>query len=91
MNTSKAQFEYNILPITLTTNDILKRAMKYLIEGLAVAFVAYLVAKDSLTTRQILIIALTAAITFALLDFISPTISYSVNLTAPTVDSAVTS
>ena len=44
-------------------NELLKRAIKYLIEGLAVAICAMLIPKKALNVEEIIIIALTAAAT----------------------------
>lgn len=59
-------------------SEILKRAIKYLIEGLAVALVAVLVPKKSLNVEEIVIIALTAAATFSVLDLFIPSMGSSV-------------
>lgn len=69
-------FDYNTYSTTISFADLMKRIAKYIIEGLAVAFIAYLIGKDSLTMKQILIIAVTAALVFAILDTVSPTIAY---------------
>jgi ABC-type Co2+ transport system permease subunit len=59
-------------------SEILKRAIKYLIEGLAVAIVAVLVPKKPLNVEEIVIIALTAAATFSILDLFIPSMGTSV-------------
>lgn len=68
---------YNIHHDNLTIGELLKRAIKYIIEGVAVAVVAYLILKDRLhlTGKDILILAFTAAITFAVLDTFAPTVA----------------
>ena len=48
--------------------DILKLLVKYLIEGLVVAFVAFVIPKKKLDLEEIVTVALTAASTFAILD-----------------------
>jgi len=53
-------------------NELVKRAIKYLIEGLAVAVVALLIPKKSLNVEEIVIIALTAAAVFSILDVFIP-------------------
>lgn len=55
--------------------DIFKRALKYLFEGLAVAFVAYYFTKSKLDFKEIALLGITAAFVFAILDTFSPTIS----------------
>jgi ABC-type Co2+ transport system permease subunit len=53
-------------------NELIKRAIKYLIEGLAVAVVALLIPKKALNVEEIVIIALTAAAVFSILDVFIP-------------------
>jgi threonine/homoserine efflux transporter RhtA len=55
-------------------NELVKRAIKYLIEGLAVAVVSLLIPKKQLNIEEIVIIALTAAATFSILDVFAPSI-----------------
>ena len=59
--------------------EIVVRLIKYCVEGGAVAFVAWLIAqgkKDAvkLTALEVLIIALTAAATFGILDLFAPAV-----------------
>ena len=54
-------------------SDILGRALKYFMEGIAVGLACYFTAK--LNMDQIIIIAITAAVTFAILDMYTPQIS----------------
>ena len=59
--------------------DLLSRAIKYLIEGLAVAFVAYyFIGVGRLNVKEILMLGITAAFVFAILDTFSPTTSAGV-------------
>lgn len=58
-------------------NDILARAVKYLLEGLAVAIVAYMVPGKVLKMSEIGMIALTALATFAILDVYAPSVGAS--------------
>ena len=53
-------------------NELVKRAIKYLIEGLAVGICAMLIPKKQLNVEEIVIIALTAAATFSILDVFIP-------------------
>jgi ABC-type Co2+ transport system permease subunit len=55
-----------------TVNDFLKLAIKYLIEGLVVAAVAYIIPRKELDLEEISVIALMAAATFAILDVFIP-------------------
>ena len=54
-------------------SEMLKRAIKYLVEGLMVAIAAYAIPKRSLNVEEIILIALTAAATFSILDTYVPT------------------
>ena len=58
--------------------ELVKRAIKYLVEGLIVAIVAVLVPKKALNVEEIVIIALTAAATFSILDVFIPSMGSSV-------------
>ena len=49
-------------------SELIKRALKYLIEGFMVAIAAYAIPKQSLKLEEVMVIALTAAATFAVLD-----------------------
>lgn len=48
--------------------ELIKRIIKYLVEGFMVAIAAYAIPKRSLNLEEIALIALTAAATFAILD-----------------------
>lgn len=52
--------------------EIIKRIIKYLVEGFIVAIVAYAIPKQSLKMDEIALIALTAAATFCILDTYMP-------------------
>jgi hypothetical protein len=52
--------------------EIIKRTIKYLIEGLAVAIVAMLIPKKPLNVEEIIILALTASASFSILDYFIP-------------------
>lgn len=58
--------------------ELIKRAIKYLVEGLVVAIVAVLVPKKTLNIEEVIIIALTAAATFSILDVFIPSMGNSV-------------
>jgi ABC-type Co2+ transport system permease subunit len=58
-------------------NEFVKRAIKYLVEGIMVAIVAYSIPKKSLNIEEVVIIGLMAAATFAILDIFSPSIGAS--------------
>ncbi len=52
--------------------ELIRRTIKYLVEGSMVAIVAFAIPKKSLNIEEILLIALTAAATFAILDAYIP-------------------
>ncbi len=65
----KAQFDLQ---------EVIKRVAKYLIEGATVAVAAfYLPGKQKLSMESILMLALTAACTFAILDMWAPSIGHA--------------
>ena len=53
--------------------ELVKRAIKYLVEGLMVAIVAFVIPQKPLKFDEIAIIALMAAATFSILDTFVPT------------------
>uniref|UniRef100_A0A6C0F407 Uncharacterized protein n=1 Tax=viral metagenome TaxID=1070528 RepID=A0A6C0F407_9ZZZZ len=53
-------------------SELIKRIIKYLVEGLMVAIAAYAIPKQSLNLEEIMLIALTAAATFSILDTYVP-------------------
>jgi ABC-type Co2+ transport system permease subunit len=59
------------------TSEFIKRIVKYLVEGLMVAIAAYAIPKHSLNIEEILLLALTAAATFSILDTYVPVIGVS--------------
>jgi ABC-type Co2+ transport system permease subunit len=54
--------------------DFVNRALKYLLEGLAVAVAAIYIPKKSLPLGEIAALALVAAAVFALLDVLAPSV-----------------
>jgi len=63
----------------LDTAELVKRAIKYIVEGIMVAIVAFVVPpeKRQLKLDEIAIIALMAAATFSILDTFIPTMGAS--------------
>jgi hypothetical protein len=58
--------------------ELLKRAIKYLVEGLMVAIAAYVIPKGKgLSLDEVALIALTAAATFSILDTFIPSMGTS--------------
>jgi hypothetical protein len=62
------------MSMSFDTNEIFTRIVKYLLEGLAVGIVAYALPSKSLSFEEILLLALTAAAIFAILDLLAPAI-----------------
>ena len=58
-------------------SELIKRAIKYLVEGIMVAIAAYAIPKKALNVEEIIIIALMAAATFSVLDVFVPSIASS--------------
>lgn len=56
----------------MNVGELVKRIIKYLVEGLMVAIAAYAIPKRSLNIEEIILIALTAAATFSILDTYVP-------------------
>jgi len=55
--------------------EILKRALKYLIEGFMVALAAFIIPKHRLRLDECILISLTAAATFSILDTYLPSMA----------------
>jgi ABC-type Co2+ transport system permease subunit len=58
-------------------SELVKRIIKYLVEGLMVAIAAFAIPKRSLNIEEIVLIALTAAATFSILDTYIPSMGMS--------------
>jgi ABC-type Co2+ transport system permease subunit len=58
-------------------NELIKRIIKYIVEGVMIAVAAYVIPKKSLNLEEIGCLALTAAATFAILDTYSPSMGVS--------------
>jgi hypothetical protein len=61
----------------VNVQELVKRIIKYLIQGLMIAIVCFAVPKRSLNVEEIVFIALTAAATFSILDTYLPSIAVS--------------
>ena len=59
----------------LDLGEFIKRALKYVIEGIMVAIAAYAIPNKSLKVDEILLIALVAAATFSILDAYIPSMA----------------
>ena len=67
----------NKLASMLDLGELVRRAIKYLVEGLMVAIAAYAIPKRSLNMDEVALIALTAAATFTILDTYLPSMAVS--------------
>ena len=56
----------------INIKEILKRVIKYLVEGLIVAVACFAIPKQSLDIEEIALLALVAAATFSILDTYIP-------------------
>jgi ABC-type Co2+ transport system permease subunit len=61
----------------MDVSELLKRVVKYLVEGVMVALAAYSIPKKSLNLDEVALIALTAAATFSILDTYVPSMAVS--------------
>jgi ABC-type Co2+ transport system permease subunit len=61
----------------INVGELVKRMIKYLVEGLMVAIAAYAIPKKSLNIEEIVLLALTAAATFSILDTYIPSMGVS--------------
>ena len=59
-------------PMSIDLAELIKRAIKYMVEGVMVAMAAFAIPSRSLKLDEIAMIALTAAATFAVLDVYLP-------------------
>jgi hypothetical protein len=58
-------------------SELIKRAIKYLVEGIMVAIAAFAIPQKALNVEEIIIIALMASATFSVLDVFVPSIASS--------------
>ena len=61
----------------LDLGELVRRVVKYVVEGLMVAIAAYAIPKRSLHLDEVMLIALTAAATFSILDTYVPSMAVS--------------
>tara|TARA_Y100001978_G_C23302075_1_gene249805 strand:+ start:98 stop:352 length:255 start_codon:yes stop_codon:yes gene_type:complete len=59
----------------LDVGELVKRVIKYLVEGLIVALAAFVIPSKKLRIDETLLIALTAAATFSILDTYLPSLA----------------
>jgi len=61
----------------LDIGELVRRIVKYLVEGIMVAIAAYAIPKRSMNLDEVMLIALTAAATFSILDTYVPSMAVS--------------
>ncbi|RLI34696.1 hypothetical protein DRO66_08375 [Candidatus Bathyarchaeota archaeon] len=61
----------------LDFGELVRRVVKYFVEGVMVALAAYAIPKRSLNLDEVCLIALTAAATFSILDTYVPSMAVS--------------
>ena len=59
----------------LDLGELMRRAVKYLVEGILVAAAAFVIPQKKLKLDEVLLIALTAAATFCVLDAYLPSMA----------------
>ena len=62
---------------SLDLGELVRRAVKYLVEGIRVAIAAYAIPKKALQMDEGLLMAVTAAATFSILDTYVPSMAVS--------------
>lgn len=60
--------------LDLDVSEVVRRAIKYLVEGLAVAAAAYYIPRKQMNLEEIVMIAVTAAASLAILDLLAPSV-----------------
>jgi ABC-type Co2+ transport system permease subunit len=58
----------------VTITELVVRAIKYFLEGLAVALATFIIPQKKLNLEEILAIAMVGAVSFALLDLLAPSV-----------------
>jgi ABC-type Co2+ transport system permease subunit len=61
----------------LDLGELIRRIVKYVVEGIMVAIAAYAIPKRSMKIDEVMLIALTAAATFSILDTYVPSMAVS--------------
>jgi hypothetical protein len=60
--------------LDLDIQEVIRRAIKYLVEGLAVAAAAFYIPRKKMNLQEIAMIAVTAAAALSVLDLLAPSI-----------------
>lgn len=59
---------------------LIKNVLKYVLEGVAVALAAQYIPSRGIATNEVMMIALTSALTFFVLDLFAPTVAVGARL-----------
>jgi hypothetical protein len=70
-------FSVDYIIMYIDFREVLKKVIKYIVEGLMVAIACFAIPKKSLDIEEIAILALVAAATFSILDTYIPTMGES--------------
>tara|TARA_A100001011_G_scaffold196536_1_gene204842 strand:+ start:886 stop:1131 length:246 start_codon:yes stop_codon:yes gene_type:complete len=68
--------------MNVNMGEFVKRAIKYLVEGLMIAIACYILPKSRMKPDEIALIALTGAATFLILDTYVPSVAGSARMGA---------
>ena len=60
--------------LNLDVAEVVRRAVKYLVEGLAVAAAAFYIPSKKLNLEEVVMLAVTAAASLAVLDLLAPAV-----------------
>ena len=77
MSYSGLSREISDLKAQFDLQEVAKRAIKYIIEGICVAIAAFYIPQKQMKVKEIIVIAITAAATFAILDMYAPSIGHA--------------
>jgi glycerate kinase len=61
----------------VAASEVINRVIKYLVEGLAIAAIAIFIPKKGLDVNEVVMLGISAAVVFALLDLVSPSIAFT--------------
>ncbi len=64
--------------IQLNVDDLVRKALKYALEGVAVAIAAKLLPDNNLSLTQLIVIAFTTALVFAIIDGMAADVAFGV-------------
>ena len=74
-NNNKDKDSLDLAGVSIDLEEVLKRALKYLVEGSAVAAAAFLIPNKKMSLEEAALIGLTAAAILAVLDLLSPNLA----------------